>query len=150
MFRFEFAKFSLGVQAVDVDDEDTRDRTGGDGNIECRLVVPPRPDSVRVRGGILEAVGRGRPLGTWLTWEDLQSLPGICQRGADHGSVHFQRNASGRSSPKSASAYASTGDVSAGIGAGVAPGRAANGNVPCGRRMRMQGTVLGPICVTVG
>ena len=43
MFRFEFAKFSLGVQAVDVDDEDTRDRTGGDGNIECWLVVGPPP-----------------------------------------------------------------------------------------------------------
>src|SRR5262249_22859934 len=88
--------------------------------------------------------------GRWLTREDLQSLPGICQRGADHGSAAFQRNASGRSSPKSASAYASTGGVSAGIGAGVAVGRAANGNVPCGRRMRMQGTILAPICVAVG
>ena len=44
MLRLELAKFSLGVQAVDVDDEDTRDRTGGDGNVECWLVLPPRPD----------------------------------------------------------------------------------------------------------
>ena len=47
-------------------------------------------------------------------------------------------------------ALLSTGGLSAGIGAGVALGRAANGNVPCGRRMRMQGTVFAPICVTVG
>ena len=73
MLRLEPAQCGFGVETVHVDDEDAGRRSGSDGDIVVRLLPPPGPDDVRVRGGVLEAIGRCRPLVARPARKDVKS-----------------------------------------------------------------------------
>ena len=73
VLRLEPAQRGFGIETVDVDDEDAGCRAGRDGDVVVGLLLPPCLDDVRVRGGVLEAVGRGRPLVARPAREDVES-----------------------------------------------------------------------------
>ena len=73
MLRLELAQCGFGVETVDVDNEDAGRCAGRDGDVVVGLLLPPSLDDVRVRGGVLEAVGRGRPLVARPAREDVKS-----------------------------------------------------------------------------
>jgi len=99
---------------------------------------PPSPDDVSVCGGILEAVGRGRPLVARPAREDVKSFRRQSQGSADHGGLLAQN---GMSSSMS---------LSAADDAATASSFFCSSSFRRVGRMRMQSTVLPRSVVVVG
>src|SRR5258706_13524703 len=92
MLRLELAQRGFGVETVHVDNENAGLRTGSDSDVVIGLLLPPCQDDVRIRGGVLEAVGRGRPLVTRPARKDVESPRRESQGCPDHGASPLERD----------------------------------------------------------